>query len=243
MTSDAIVLLLRFGCLATRHSPLMHNGNERILHIRQLAGFGLGVSADFGRCALGQDFSRIENDNAVAILGFFHEVSGDDDGHAVLGQIGDTLPKFAAGKRVGAAGGFVQEKDFRLVQERRRHRQPLLETARQLAARQFGQGCQLEVLHRPVDALAFAVAAQIVSAGEEFEVFGDGELTVERELLGHVADALAGRGAGMARSPRPPRATCRRWPGAGRRSCERSSSCRRRSGRASRRFRRGGRRN
>ena len=42
------------------------------------------------------------------------------------------------------------------------------------------------------------VAAQTVGAGEEFEVFGHRELPVERELLGDVADALPGRGAGVA---------------------------------------------
>ena len=59
-------------------------------------------------------------------------------------------------------------------------------------------GCQLEVLHRPVNSLPFAVAAQAVGAGEELEVLGDRELSVEREFLGDVADALPGRGASVA---------------------------------------------
>ena len=38
---------------------------------------------------------------------------------------------------------------------------------------------------------------QPIGAGKELEVFADRQLAIERELLGDVADALPGRGAGM----------------------------------------------
>ena len=156
------------------------------------------MTANVGGGTLGQDAPRIKNDDAVAIFGFLHEVSRDDDGHAVLGEVGDALPKLAAGERVGAAGRFVEKEDIGFVQQRRRHRQALLEAAGQFAARQPGERRQLEVLERPVNALPFVVAAQIVGAGEELKIFGDRELSVKREFLSDIADALAGRVARMA---------------------------------------------
>ena len=49
---------------------------------------------------------------------------------------------------------------------------------------------QLELRHRPVDALASPRAMEAIGAGEEVEVLRDRELAVERELLRHVADRL-----------------------------------------------------
>src|SRR5579883_1037311 len=48
---------------------------------------------------------------AVASLGFFHEVRGDDYGYALLiAENGEVLPEVAAGTRIKASGRLVQEK-------------------------------------------------------------------------------------------------------------------------------------
>ena len=52
-----------------------------------------------------------------------------------FGQRRDAPPELAPRQRIGAAGGLVQKQNLRLVQQRRGHRQPLLEAAGQMAAR------------------------------------------------------------------------------------------------------------
>ena len=116
----------------------------------------------------------------------------------LLGQRRDPPPEFAARQRIGAAGRLVEKQDFRLVQQCGGHRQPLLVAAGQLAAGSACDAAELELLQRPGDAFALAAAAQPIGAGEEVQVLDHGELAIERELLRHVADALPGRGAGVA---------------------------------------------
>ena len=93
-----------------------------------------GEAADFGRRSLREDPAAIQDRDAVAIFGFFHEMRGDDDGDALLGQRGDAPPELAPGQRIGAAGRLVEKQDLGLVQQRRRHGEPLLEAAGELSA-------------------------------------------------------------------------------------------------------------
>ena len=82
------------------------------------------------------------------------------------------------------------------MQQRRGHRQPLLEPAGQIAAGQSCEGCELKLLQSPVDAVSLARGPEVIGAGEELQILGHRELAVKRELLGDVADPLARRGAG-----------------------------------------------
>ena len=54
------------------------------------------------------------------------------------------------------------------------------------------------MLQRPADAVALVRCPQAIGAGEELQVLGHRQLPVERKLLGHVPDALPGRGPGAA---------------------------------------------
>ena len=133
---------------------------------------------------------------AVAIFGLFHEMRGDDDRHALLGQRRDPPPELAPRQRIGAAGRLVEEQDL-AARAAAPPPSPGAACSRPAIARSascisgFSSNCR----ERPGDALALAAAAKPVGAGEEIQVLGDRELPVERELLRHVADALPGRRA------------------------------------------------
>ena len=77
-----------------------------------------------------------------------------------------------------------------------------------------------------------------VQAGKEAQVFDDLQIVVEGKLLRHVADLLAHR-FGFRPTSIPATGRSRKWAAAGRREFGWSWICRRRSGRGSRRSRRG----
>ena len=132
--------------------------------------------------------SGVLNHNAVAILGFFHEVGGNDDGCANLRQGVDALPELPPAQRIGAAGRFIQEKDIGLMQQADGHREALLEPARQLAAWRIYPAAQVELLSGPsANAFAQAVAVQPIGAAEEFQVFPHRKIAVKREFLRYIA--------------------------------------------------------
>ena len=153
--------------LGARPARLLDHGDEGILHRRLGAGSASPRAADLRGRALRQHLSGIHDRDAVAVFGLFHEMGGDDDGDALFGQRGDAPPEFAARQRVRAAGRLIQEQDLRLVQQGGGHGQPLLVAAGQLRAGDAAARPELELLHRPLDALALAFAAQAVGAGEK----------------------------------------------------------------------------
>ncbi len=119
-------------------------------------------------------------------------------GHALFGERGDAAPEGAARQRIGTAGGLIEKQNLRLVQQRGRHGEALFVAAGQLRAGSARVLRQLELLHRPADARASALAAQTIGAGEELEVLHDAQRPVERELLRDISQARAGRGGRMA---------------------------------------------
>jgi hypothetical protein len=98
-------------------------------------------------------------------------------------------------------------------------------------------GGQFELSHRPIDARrAFDRAAQAVGAGEKIQIFHHAS-TARRARISapRIPGAAAPTPARGADQPRPLQ-MCRRWLEAGRRACGTSWFCRRRWGRADRRF-------
>src|SRR4029453_3441680 len=178
-----------------RLARVSDDGDKRIFHAR-FAAFEPRAPANLGGRALSQHTPRIHNCDPITVFGFTHEVSGHDNGHALLGQRYDASPELAARQRIGAAGRLVEKEYLGLMYQRRRHRQALFESSWQLSARQVGERAKLEPLQCPSDALLFALATQAIRAGKKFQVFTDRKLAIERKLLGDITDALTCRGAG-----------------------------------------------
>ncbi len=75
------------------------------------------------------------------------------------------------------------------MKQRAPERQTLLDATRELAREALLPPAQARHLQRPAPALGEALASQTVAAAEELEVLRHGQIIVEREALGHVADA------------------------------------------------------
>src|SRR5262249_38826479 len=145
--------------------------------------------------ALRQDAARIHYHNAVTIFRLFHEVRSDYHGDALLSQSGNPSPELAARERVRSAGRFVQEQNLGLMQQRRRHREPLLVAARQLSGSQPLKRSQFKLLQRPFEAAPLRGAPQAVSARKKLQILYHGKVSIERKLLRDVSDSLSGRSA------------------------------------------------
>ena len=212
------------------------NCNKRLFHRRLVAGVGSVPRRRTSAVPLGQDAAAVHNDHAIAVFRLFHEVCRDDHGHPcsaseVMRRQNSAAP--ADRRRRWARPGT----DLRLVQQRRRHCQPLLVSARNCPLVNDPIGAS-RIAQRPFDCVRAAVTAQAVALAKNSQVLQHRELAVERELLGHVSDALPGRSRASRRSTPLPGAS-RRWPAAVRTACERSSSCPLRWAPTGRRSRRG----
>ena len=127
----------------------------------------------------------------VAALGLVHVVGADQHGHAVGGEPVDLVPELAPRLGIDAGGGLVEQQQLGLVQHGGGQRQALLPAARERAGelvRAVGEAEPLQRLGHPL-----APPVQGVEAGDEVEVLPDGEILVEAEALGHVADLALDR--------------------------------------------------
>src|SRR5271163_2518286 len=68
--------------------------------------------------AFGQKFSGLDDADGVAeFFDFGHDVGGEDDGFAAVAALADELDDGARGHNVETAGGFVEDHDWRVVDE------------------------------------------------------------------------------------------------------------------------------
>ena len=83
------------------------------------------------RRAFPHHHAPVEKSEAVAAFRFVHEVGGDKDGRALVGQFEQAVPEIPPALRVHRAGGFVQQQQPRFVQRDGRQGQSLLLAAAQ----------------------------------------------------------------------------------------------------------------
>ena len=160
---------------------------------------------DAARSAFGHQFAGHHEAEAIALLGFFQIVRGHEDRGAHIGKLVDHAPERAARERIDAGGGLVEKKDARLVHDRGAECDALFPAAGQ-AAGDLIAPCPSSPENASTQRFfsSSSFSRHAIDAGEEFEVLLDGEIVIQRELLGHVADALANAfGAEAARSRRP----------------------------------------
>src|SRR5216683_3992952 len=78
------------------------------------------------------------------------------------------------------------------MQQRCRHREPLLIAPGEEAARLAHERFELELLQRPGNALTPSCAAQSIGARKEIEILDYRQIAIERKLLGDITELLAG---------------------------------------------------
>ena len=142
---------------------------------------GAGLGPDLRARAPGDDLAGPDEEELVAAVGLVHDVAGDDDRRAAVGERAEVRPELDPEEGIDADGRLVEEEDGRPVDERAGERQPP-----PLAARQ-GAGHRARSARSTRRALA-RLAARRRRRREEAGVLADRERRVDAVALGHVAD-------------------------------------------------------
>ena len=195
---------------------------------RRGAASGPGGGREAVRRALQHDAAGGEDHDAVRHpLGLAQLVGGEDDADALLLQPGHHGAHGDAALGVDAGRRLVEEGHLGPADQGEGEGEPLLLAAREVAPGRGGDGAQADEVEQLVRRDGVGVVA-----GEEAQDAVRPEHGVDAAALEHDADAAAERGVvGDGVEPEDPRP--RRRPGGGSpRASRRSTSCRRRSGRA-----------
>src|SRR6266446_5208412 len=155
------------------------------LHVREFA-------KRIGR-AVGDELAVINVGDVTAALGFVHVVSGDKKRDAMTRKLEEKIPELAARDGIDARGGLVEKEECGLMEHGAAESETLLPAARKLRGQAIQIGCEAVELDNFVDAALQARGLQAVDAAVELQVFRDGQVVVETEILRHVADVLADR--------------------------------------------------
>ena len=169
----------------------LHRGqrHERIARDLGLEDACREVLLQVRRRAVGDDLPVEDEGEAVALLGLVHVVRGDQHRHAALGDdLVDEVPEQPAPARIDAAGGFVEEQQLGLVQQRGGQRDPLPLARREPGGELAQPLREAQAVGEFGDARLQRGVAEPVDGPEEAEVLLDREVGVERELLAHVAE-------------------------------------------------------
>src|SRR5713226_8356654 len=141
--------------------------------------------------AVGDELAVINVGDVAAALGFVHVMGGDKKSDAMAGKLEEEIPELAARDGINTRGGLVEEKKCRLVQHGAAEGEALLPATGKLRGQAIQIGCEAVDLDNFVDAALQARWLQAVNAAVELQVFRDGQIVVQAEVLRHVADALA----------------------------------------------------
>ena len=184
---------------------------------------------------VGDDAAAVEHRDAVRELVRLVEVlRGEQHGRAVRDEAAHDVPHGVAAARVEARGGLVEEDHARCRDEGHREVEPALHPAG-VGGERLARGLdEVELLEQLGHPRLRALRAEVAQPRHQQEVLLAGEQPVDRGELAGQAD----RGAHAVRVAHDVGSVhrCRAAVGPHERAtgCARSSSCRRRSGRAGR---------
>jgi hypothetical protein len=161
----------------------------RVGRFHLIAFFRDLVADRVGRVALDQP-PVVHQAHTVAALRLIEVSRGDQNRDAVFHQLIQDGPEIAPRDRIDAVGRLIQEQDFRAVQQRAHQAELLLHAAGKFAGLAAAEGLHAghaQQVRQDPPALGGRDAEQV---GIERHVFVDGEIDVEAEALGHVADGV-----------------------------------------------------
>ena len=152
-----------------------------------------------GRAALGDDPAVVDDGQPVAeTIRLLHVVRGQKDRQPlVLVEPFQVLPQAGAVLRIKSGGRLVEEEQFGPVDESGRQVEPFAHAAGISAGGPVGVGGQVHQRQQLLDALFEEIAGQVIEPALQEQVLAAGQLVVQADLLGRVADAPAD-GVGVA---------------------------------------------
>jgi hypothetical protein len=157
-----------------------------------------GLQDEILRPSFPQNLSVIEDHDPVEAAGLIHVGGADEKCRVLVPDLaGKDLPEFAPGDRIDTHGWLIEKKKRGSMDKGAGHSQFLLHSSGEFAGQAGPEGAQGG--HRQKGGVEFfpAVLRDPVKVGMEVEIFGDGEILIEAELLGHVSQmALEGGGFG-----------------------------------------------
>ncbi len=129
----------------------------------------------------------------MAALGLVHVVGRHQHRRTGIGQLKQGFPEIAARFRIDRTGRLVQEQQFGRMHHGTGQGQALLLATTERASQLWLAVLQPVLLQQFVDPLPGLCARQVLDGGEELQVLAHRQIFVQREALGHVADASAQR--------------------------------------------------
>jgi hypothetical protein len=151
----------------------------------------VGKFAKSVRSAVSNDFAKIDVGNVIAALRFVHVVGGHEKSDAVSGEFEEKVPELAASDGIDAGGGFVEKNQGRFMEHGATESKTLFPATGELG----GEAIQIrpktvdldDFIHAPTE----MVIGKAIDAAVKSQIFRNGEIGVEAEILGHVADIFA----------------------------------------------------
>ncbi len=170
-----------------RSGGLFEVADEGVFKGRGSAG------ADEVRRRVGRQYpAGIHQRDAVAKLGFVHEMGGDENRHPLISrQVDQQLPEGVARQRIDAGRRLVENEHVRLVHDGNGERQPLADAERQIGGKLVEIIGKSELLDEAGEALFRLLGRQMEQPCVQVEILPHGQLGVQRERLRHVADTPA----------------------------------------------------
>src|SRR6266851_340581 len=143
----------------------------------------VGKLAERIGCPIGDELAVVNVSDVAAALGFVHVMRGDEKGDAMAGKLEEEIPELAARDGVDAGSGLIEEKEFRLVQHGAAECEALLPAAGELRGQAIQIGFEAIELNNFVNAAFKASGFEAVDAAVELQVFRDGQIVIEAEIL------------------------------------------------------------
>ena len=160
-----------------------------------------GPRAELLGGAAGKEAAVVEDDDVVAALRFVHVMRGDEDRAPALGcggDLGELVPDGAAGLRVEADGGLVEDQDGRIVDQRARDLEAPLHAAGERADDRVAHAGEADPRELLLGSVAALAARDAEDGAVEVEVLAGSQPVVERRILeDDAARATDGEGVGL----------------------------------------------
>src|SRR6266436_7204425 len=148
--------------------------------------------AELLESAFGEELSAVDDANDVAeLFDFAHDVSGEDDGFALIATFADEGDDGARGHDVEAKGGLIENHHRGIVDQRAGDGGLLLHAGRKFVAAAVAEFVHVQAVENAVHTLFQRGLVEAVEAAEVFDDFLGGEARVESGGGGKKTDAGA----------------------------------------------------